>query len=104
MAALNLATTLLAEGGDPITDVVNHDWAALGGWSLFIGLVITLLMALFREGLVPGKRVVRLEGTVERQQELIRDLTEQNGKLIEANEIAKHFFEETAPRRGDVRT
>lgn len=101
---LDATVELVAAGGDPITALVDHDWAALGGWSLFIGLVLTLIVSLFRETIVPGKRVARLEAALEKQAELITSLTAQNGQLIDANEITKHFFEETGPRRGVPRT
>lgn len=98
---LTAAGALLAEASDPVTAFVDHDWAALGGWSLFIGLVLTLIIAFFREGIVPGKRVARLEANVKELLDANGKLTTQNGQLITANEITKHFFEETVPKRGE---
>lgn len=98
---------LSAEGADPITAVLTRDWAAAGGWSLFIGLGLFLVVSFFREGIVPGSRYRRLEAQLEKVLEINRDfveangkLTDQNGMLITANQITAHFFQETVPVRG----
>lgn len=86
---------------DPITDIFQRDWAAVGGWSLFLGLCILIVTGSFREWWVPGRRYRRLEVSAEKISDANDVLSKQNGQLITANEITKHFFEETVPRRGE---
>lgn len=99
-----LAEATMSAGTDPITALLTRDWAALGGWSLFIGLGLFLVIAFFREGVVPGARYRRLEAAAEVMSKANDELTRQNGQLITANEITKHFFEETVPKRGEPKT
>lgn len=96
--------TLLADVPDPLTAILTRDWAAVGGWSLFIGLCLLIVLGAFREGWVPGARYRRLEASAKLLAEANVELTKQNGQLITANEITKHFFEETTPKRGEVST
>ena len=84
---------------DPITDIFNRDWASIGGWSLFFSVAILIVVGAFREWWVPGPRHRRTEQLLEKSVETVSDLTVQNGQLITANEITKHFFEETTPKR-----
>jgi len=93
-----------AEGVDPITALLTRDWAALGGWSLFIGLGLFLIISFFREGIVPGARYRRLEEAALKTSEANNGLIEQNGQLIAANQITEHFFRETVPKRGEPKT
>lgn len=96
-----LLIQLSANGVDPITALLTRDYAALGGWSLFIGLCLLIVIGSFREWWVPGARHRRLEIAAEKVSDANDELSKQNGQLITANEITKHFFEETAPKRGD---
>ena len=90
---------------DPITDLLNRDWAAIGGWSLFFSLAILIVVGAFREWWQPGPKARRTEQLLEKSVDTVASLTEQNRQLITANEITKHFFEETTPRRtGTVHT
>lgn len=98
-ATLMLALTVATEV-DPITAILTRDWAAFGGWSLFIGLCITIVFGYMREWVVPGARYRRLEISSEKMVTANDELRKQNGQLITANEITKHFFEETTPKRG----
>lgn len=98
------ASVLATEGGDPITAFLTHDWAALGGWSLFIGLCMTVVIGSFREWWVPGARYRRMEEAAIKSSDANDELTKQNGQLITANEITRHFFEETVPKRGEVKS
>lgn len=91
-----------ADPPDPITALLTRDWAAVGGWSLFIGLALYNVIGAFKEWWVPGNRYRRTEALLEKSVDLNTDLTEQNGKLISTNEITKHFFEETTPRRSSL--
>lgn len=91
---------LLTADTDLISAFIARDYAAVGGWSLFITLCLLIVVGSFREWWVPGARYARLEKAAERVMNANDILRDQNSKLIETNEIAKHFFEETAPKRG----
>jgi len=91
-----------AEAGDPITAILTRDWAAVGGWSLFIGLGIFLVICFVTERLVPGARYRRLEESAKKSADALAEAMKQNGQLITSNEITKHFFEETTPKRGST--
>lgn len=99
-----LAIALTTEAADPITAFLTKDWAAVGGWSLFIGLALMIVVGSFRETWVPGARYRRLETAASKVSEANDELLKQNGQLITANEITKHFFEETVPKRGESKT
>lgn len=100
---LMLSASLITEV-DPITAIFQRDWASLGGWSLFITLCILIVVGSFREWWVPGARYRRMEIASEEMVKANAALREQNGQLITANEITKHFFEETVPKRGELKT
>jgi hypothetical protein len=89
---------------DPITALLTRDWAAVGGWSLFIGVMITVFFAFMTERIVPGSRYKRQEELLTKTLDTLGETTNQNGQLITSNEITKHFFEETTPKRGTPRT
>ena len=93
---------LSAEAADPITALLTRDWAALGGWSLFIGLALLIVIGSFKEWWVPGARYKRLEEAAIKSQNALTETTTQLGQMITANEITKHFFEETTPKRGST--
>lgn len=95
---------ILVEAVDPLTAILTKDWVQVGGWSLLIGLCIFIVIGAFREWWVPGPRFRRLEITAEKLSDANDELTKQNGQLITANEITKHFFEETVPKRGEAKT
>lgn len=94
-ALSNLTTTET----DPITAILTRDWAALGGWSLFLGLALLIVVGAFREWWVPGGRYKRLESSSQAQSELLSTTVGLLEKQTTANEITKHFFEETTPKR-----
>lgn len=98
-----LFVALSAQVTDPITAIITRDWAALGGWSLFLGLCLLIVVGSFREWWVPGARYRRLELAASKLSTANDDLIKQNGQLITANEITKHFFEETVPKRGELK-
>ncbi len=89
----------IVPAADPITDLLNRDYAALGGWSLFLMLAVLILVGSFKEWWVPGPRHRRTETLLQKSMDTVTTLTKQNEQLIAANEITKHFFEETTPRR-----
>lgn len=99
-----MMAAFVAEAGDPITAILTRDWAAVGGWSLLIGTWLFVVLGSIREMWVPGARYRRLEASAQKLAEANAELTKQNGQLITANEITKHFFEETAPKRGELST
>ena len=88
----------------PITAILTRDWAAVGGWSLFVSLAIFMVVGSIREWWVPGRRYRRLEESSIKMADANLLLTEQNGQLITSNEITKHFFEETTPKRRGTET
>jgi len=96
-----IAQAVSAEAVDPISALLTRDWAAVGGWSLFLGLCLTIVIGSFREWWVPGARYRRMEEAAVLAAKAIDDLTTQNGQLIVANEITTHFFKETVPKRGE---
>lgn len=79
---------------DPITALFNRDWASIGGWGLFLSLTIFLIVGVFRGWWVPG-------WMYRKQAETLKEAMEQNRVLLTAAEITKHFFEATAPHKGD---
>lgn len=85
---------------DPLTAVLTKDWVSVGGWSLFLGLCLLIVIGAFREWWVPGSRYSRLETSAHKLLDSNNLLTTQNGQLIVANEITTHFFKETVPKRG----
>lgn len=99
-SALMLAAST---GSDPITAFLSRDWAALGGWGLLILTWVIILRGALQEWWVPGSRHRRLEESSIKMQEANTELQKQNGQLITSNEIVKHFFEETVPKRGEPR-
>lgn len=103
MFTLSLLAMLTTPGDDPLTDLLQRDWVQVGGWSLFLGLCILIVLGSFREWWVPGRRHRRLEAAAEKTSETLEATVKQNGQLITANEITKHFFEETTPKRGEAR-
>lgn len=104
---INLDATpapFLNTGGDPITALMTRDWAALGGWSLFLGLCLLIVVGSFKEWWVPGGRYRRLEVAATGQSATLATTVAALDKQVTANEIVKHFFEETTPRRKGVDT
>ena len=88
---------------DLFSAILARDWGAVGGWSLFIGLGVSIIWLVLSERLVPGKAHLRQIEANEKLLAANEALTTQNGQLITANEITKHFFQETVPKRGEVR-
>lgn len=99
MAGTAVATNT---GADPITALLTRDWASLGGWSLAIGMGIFLIVGYTREWLVPGARYRRLEESAQKQSETLATNADNLKTSLQANEIVSYFFQETAPRRGEV--
>lgn len=103
-SAMFTQSSTIAEAVDPITSILNRDWVDVGGWSLFIALGLYIIVGSVREWWVPGARYRRLEISAEKMADANAELLKQNGQLVTANEITKHFFEETVPKRGEPRT
>lgn len=94
----------LAETSDPITALLNRDWAALGGWSLFIMLALAIVLGSFRETWVPGARLRREEDRADKaeaalklSQEALGEALEQNTKLLGSAEISSYVLREILP-------
>lgn len=91
-------TTDAAAAIDPITALLARDWASFGGWSLLIGfLVVWIGVGSFREWWVPGPRYRRQEDLLLKSTELNREQSAQIERLIQGNELTKHFFESVMP-------
>jgi hypothetical protein len=103
MSAISLFISV-AEESDPITAIMTRDWAALGGWSLFLGLCLLVVVGAFREWWVPGGRYRRLEDAATKQSDTLALTAAALDKQVTANEIVKHFFEETTPKRRELET
>lgn len=89
---------------DPITAFLARDWAAFGGWSLFLSLCLLIVVGAFREWWVPGGRYRRLEDAAAKQSDTLATTAQALDKQVTANEIVKHFFEETTPKRREIET
>lgn len=83
-----------AQPEDPITAILTRDWAALGGWSLFIGIVLLIVIGSFKGWWVPG-------WMYKAQADILEKAMDQNRTLLVTADITKHFFESTAPKRGE---
>lgn len=93
---------LAAEGSDPITAFLEHDWAAAGGWSLFVTLCILIVTSFMRGWVVPGSMYRNLEAASKLQAETLATVSGTLDKQVQANEISSYFFKETAPKRGEA--
>jgi hypothetical protein len=102
-----LAATLLLfavadpSGGIPIPSFFGVKWDVIGGWSLFIGLCLLIVVGAFREWWVPGIRYRRLELSSAKQSDTLANVSQALREQTQANEITKHFFEKTVPTRGE---
>lgn len=85
--------TAITQEVDPITALLTRDWAAFGGWSLFIGLVILIVLGAFKGWWVPGWMYKAQGATLEKAMD-------QNRRLLVTADITKHFFESNIPKRG----
>lgn len=97
-------TSSVSLEADPITALLNRDYAAMGGWSLFVMLGMYIIFGVLREWIVPGSRYRRMEESALKLAQANDELMKQNGQLITSNEIVKHFFQETTPKRAEVRS
>lgn len=95
----------LAEAADPITALLTRDWAAVGGWSLFIGLALAIVLGSFRETWVPGNRYRRAEARAEKaeaalklSQETLEEALSQNSKLLSSSQIVEYVLKEFLPK------
>lgn len=84
---------------DPISAIIAQNWEDLGGWSLFLGLGLLIIAGSFREWWVPGGRYKRLEDAATRNSQSLAAAMRALEKQVAANEITRHFFEETTPHR-----
>lgn len=82
---------------DPWTAFITHDWASVGGWSLFVGLGLMIIIGAFKGWWVPG-------WMYRSQQTTLDKAMDQNKTLLISSEIVSHFFKSTTPpkpKRGD---
>lgn len=91
----------IADVSDPISAILQRDWAAAGGWSLFVGLCMLIVVSFMRGWIVPGSMYRSLEAASKLQAETLATLSGTLDKQVQANEISSYFFKETAPKRGE---
>lgn len=91
-----LAQFIVKQDADPITDILNKDWAAVGGWTLAIIVIMINLLGFLTGQVVPGWMYRRISNILDKAMD-------QNRTLLAAAEITKHFFETTAPKRRTTR-
>ncbi|AWN03327.1 hypothetical protein PBI_COUNT_4 [Microbacterium phage Count] len=101
MTAMFMTPVIIATESDPITAFLTRDWAALGGWSLFVAISLFIVIGAFREWWVPGPRHRRVESAAAEQSKTLATTVEMLKEQSIANEITKHFFEKTVPKRGE---
>lgn len=77
---------------DPITDIFNKDWAAVGGWTIAIIVIFLVIVAFLTGRIVPGWMYKEIAAT-------LAEAMKQNSTLLAAADIAKHFFQVTTPAR-----
>lgn len=99
---IELAVHMTATDSDPITAIFARDWAAVGGWSLFVMLCILIVTSFMRGWIVPGSMYRSLEAASKLQAETLSTVSITLDKQVQANEISSYFFKETAPRRGET--
>lgn len=85
---------------DPLVAILGSNWGSVGGWSLFIGLVIIIVVGSFKEWWVPGNRYRNTERLLSKSVQLNSDLSGQNAKLLISNQLTAEFFRKTAPQLG----
>ena len=107
---MSILTLMLSVSQDTEPDLFSaifaRDWAAVGGWSLFVMLTLAVTFTVPRwfakEIVVPGSVYRRQVEANEKLLTANEALTTQNGQLITSNQIVEHFFKETVPKRGEV--
>jgi hypothetical protein len=83
---------------DPLSAIFAHDWATVGGWSLWIAETIILLTMVLTGRLRSNTEFKKLEKTVDTQRSALDTAQSQISQLIQANEIVKHFFQTWLPK------
>jgi hypothetical protein len=102
IAALYFTTAAISTAvgdGFSFPGFFSTNWDRIGGWSLFIGLCILIVISYMREWVVPGRRYRHLEDAANLQSQTLSDTVKALDKQVAANQITKHFFEETTPTR-----
>lgn len=84
-----------------IASFFSSNWESIGGWSLFIGLCIFIVIGAFREWWVPGSRYKRVELAASEQSKTLASTVDALKQQTTANQITKYFFEQTVPKRGE---
>lgn len=84
-----------------IPSFFTMNYEQIGGFSLFLALCLLIVVGAFREWWVPGGRYRRLEDSAAKQSETLATTSDALREQIQANEITKHFFEKTVPKRGE---
>lgn len=100
-ASVTTAVDGAGDGGFSIPNFFTTNFESVGGWSLFIGLCLFITVGNFLEWWVPGRRHRRVEAAAAEQSKTLASVAEALKEQTQANEITKHFFEKTVPKRGE---
>lgn len=85
---------------DPLVAILGGNWGTIGGWGLFIGLTVIIVVGSFKEWWVPGNRYRSTERLLSKSVQLNSDLSDQNRQLLVSNQLTAEFFRKTAPQIG----
>lgn len=99
---IQTAVAHTAADGIPIPSFFGVQWDIIGGWALFLGMCLFIVVGAFREWWVPGARYRRLELASAKQADTLAATADALREQTQANEITKHFFEKTVPTRGET--
>jgi hypothetical protein len=99
-AIASLVAVDAAVDGFSVPTFFGTDWQTVGGWSLFVGLCLAIVVGAAFEWWVPGRRHRRVEESAAKQAQLLAETVELLKDQTMANEITKDFFEKTVPKRG----
>lgn len=86
------AATADTGGGFNIPSFFTTNFESIGGFSLFIGLCLFIVVGSFMEWWVPGKRYRKLEESSAKQAEQLSVTVNLLKDQTLANEITKDFF------------
>lgn len=100
-AFFTFSSAATATDSSPIPSFFNFDWADVGGWSLFIGMCLFIVIGAVRGWWVPGWMYRRLDDSSIQQSKTLAQAMDSLREQTQANEITKHFFEKTVPKRGE---
>lgn len=102
MSAILVVASATVPDANTLSMLLESNWGNVSGWGLLLLTWAFVVIGSVRETWVPGARYRRLEDSSKRQSETLATTTDALRDQVRVNEITKHFFEETVPRRRDV--